>query len=65
MNRKNNREFFMQKNTKIKIEDEEIEITEEMVLFYKKQTHKVRVTKKGIEKFFNSLLNKFKNNCLF
>jgi hypothetical protein len=47
------------KLTTIKIDDEELEITTQMIDFYKEQTRKTRVTKKGIEKFFNSLYKKF------
>jgi hypothetical protein len=54
----------MNTNT-IKIQEEEMELTNDMIQFYKNQTRKKRVTKKGIEKFFNSLLDKFYTNLLF
>lgn len=43
----------------INVDGEELEVTNEMIDFYKKQTGKVRATKKGIEKFFNSLIDNF------
>jgi hypothetical protein len=40
----------------IKIHEEELELTKDMIQFYKNQTRKKRVTKKGIEKYYNNLI---------
>lgn len=52
-------------STKIKIDDEEVEITKEMIERYKIDTRKTRATKKGIEKFFNALFNQFNKLFIF
>jgi hypothetical protein len=49
----------------IKIQDEEVEVTTEIVQIYKNTTGKRRVTKKGIEKFFNSLFEKINLHLIF
>jgi len=51
--------------SKIKIQDEEVEITKDIVEIYKNQTGKKRISRKGMEKFFNSLITKFKSNLIF
>jgi hypothetical protein len=39
------------------IEEEfEMEISKELISFYKKETGKTRVTKRGIQKFYNNLV---------
>jgi hypothetical protein len=46
---------------KATIDDSEVELTNELIQKYKKDTNKVRVTKKGIEKFFNNFIKAMKN----
>jgi hypothetical protein len=41
---------------KDKINDCEIELTHDSIELYKKETSHIRVTKQGIEKFFNNLI---------
>jgi hypothetical protein len=54
-----------QKSTVIVINETEIEITQDIIDHYKRETHRKRVTKKGIEKFFNSLFEKINLHLIF
>jgi hypothetical protein len=51
--------------TTIKIKQEEVEVTTDLINFYKSNTRKKRITKKGIEKFFNSFYEKFEKYLIF
>jgi hypothetical protein len=48
----------------IKIQEEELEITDQLIEYYKKNTRKKRVTKKGIEKFFNAFVDKLQSRFM-
>jgi len=49
----------------IVINETEIEINQDIIDHYKRETHRQRVTKKGIEKFFNSLFEKINLHLIF
>jgi len=50
----------MRKFTKINLNDDEIEVNNELIEVYKKNTNKKRITKKGMENYFNALIEKMK-----
>lgn len=43
---------------KIKLlnEEQDIEVTHDIINSYKENTHKTRVTKRGLEKYYNNLI---------
>jgi len=47
------------------INETEIEINQDIIDCYKRDTNRQRVTKKGIEKFFNSLFKKINLHLIF
>jgi hypothetical protein len=42
-------------------ETEKIELTQTTIDFYKHETQKIRVTERGLRKFFSNLIKKFTN----
>lgn len=50
----------MRKFDKINLNDDEIEVNKELIDVYKKNTNKKRITKKGMENYFNTLIEKMK-----
>jgi hypothetical protein len=50
----------MRKFTTINLNDDEIEVNKELIEVYKKNTNKKRITKKGMENYFNALIEKMK-----
>mgnify|MGYP003340286910 CR=1 FL=1 len=51
----------MRKFTEINLNDDEVvEVNEELIDVYKKNTKKKRITKKGMENYFNALVEKMK-----
>lgn len=40
-------------------DSEKVELTQTTLEFYKQETRKIRVTERGLTKFFNNLLKKF------
>ena len=40
-------------------EKENVELTDTTILFYKQETKRIRITERGLSKFFNNLLKKF------
>jgi hypothetical protein len=49
-------DFFMIKSQTIIIDNTEMELTNDLIERYKNTTRKKRVTKRGIEKFYNKLI---------
>lgn len=47
----------MIKSKTIKVDDTEVELTYDLIERYKTTTRKKRVTKRGIEKFYNKLIS--------
>ena len=54
-------DFFMLKFQTIVVNNTEMELTNDLIERYKNTTRKKRVTKRGIEKFYNKLIS-FMNN---
>jgi hypothetical protein len=48
--------FFMIKSQTIIVDNTELELTNDLIERYKHTTRKKRVTKRGIEKFYNKLI---------
>lgn len=48
--------FFMIKSQTIIVDNTELELTSDLIERYKHTTRKKRVTKRGIEKFYNKLI---------
>jgi len=48
-------------NITIKIHDEELEITSDLIAYYKQITRKKRATKKALQKFLKTLVNKLQS----
>lgn len=48
--------FFMIKSQTIIVNNTELELTNDLIERYKHTTRKKRVTKRGIEKFYNKLI---------
>jgi len=49
--------FFMLKFQTIVVDNTEVELTRDLIERYKNTTRKKRVTKRGIEKFYNKLIS--------
>jgi hypothetical protein len=50
-------DFFMLKFQTIVVDNTEVELTYDLIERYKNTTRKKRVTKRGIEKFYNKLIS--------
>jgi hypothetical protein len=50
-------DFFMLKFQTIVVDNIEVELTRDLIERYKNTTRKKRVTKRGIEKFYNKLIS--------
>ena len=50
-------DFFMLKFQTIVVDNTEVELTRDLIERYKNTTRKKRVTKRGIEKFYNKLIS--------
>jgi hypothetical protein len=50
----------MRKFSTINLKDDEIEVSKDLIETYKKNTNKKRITKKGMENYFNTLIEKMK-----
>lgn len=50
-------DFFMLKFQTIIVDNTEVELTNDLIERYKNTTRKKRVTKRGIEKFYNKLIS--------
>ena len=50
-------DFFMLKFQTIVVDNTEVELTYDLIERYKNTTRKKRVTKRGIEKFYNRLIS--------